>query len=629
MLEIASIVILGIIAQWLAWRTGVPAILPLIIIGLLVGPISEMLWLHTHKWIEPIYNPDIVLHGVGSHGEATTTKGHGLFPGRSLFYFVSLAIGIILFEGGLTLKIKEIKGGIAPAIMKLISIGSIVSFIGGGLAAHYVLGLSWSLAFLFGGLIIVTGPTVIAPILRNVPLSKNVANVLKWEGILIDPIGALVAVLVYEFISAGESGPEFTTTALKTFGIIVAVGFSLGIGGALALAQLIKRKLIPHYLLNVFTLALVLAAFVFSDLLAHESGLLTVVVMGMMLGNMDIPYIKEILDFKESLTVLLISILFILLSANITIDQLQLLIDPRALMVFAIVVFVLRPLGVFLSTMGSNLSFNEKLFVSWIGPRGIVAAGIASLFGISLMQAENIPEVIRQQAEWITPLTFLIVLGTVLLNATTAKLVARLLGVTLDESNGIMIVGAGRGSRLLGQYLKEHGRHVVLVDNNKQEVRKAQDMGLDAIQENIFSDDLNDRYDLLDIGHLVAMTSSAEVNNVACEKYKDNFGENGRYRFVTNLEIKNEEIEIPKNALFHSHCDFIRFNKVLQESPEIHEYTLSESDNLAQVLERIAKNNIPLFIKSKNNEIGFISMDYPSLAAEPGDMVAYLGEEML
>ncbi len=629
MLELASIVILGIIAQWLAWKTGVPAILPLIIIGLLVGPVSAY-WLDGIKWIEPIYDPDVILHrGHGDHVE--TIHGHGLFPGKSLFYFVSLAIGVILFEGGLTLKMKEIRGGIAPVILKLISIGSVVSFIGGGLAAHYVLGLSWSLAFLFGGLIIVTGPTVIAPILRNVPLSKNVANVLKWEGILIDPVGALVAVLVYEFIMAGESGQEFTATALKTFGIILAVGFSVGVGAALALSQLIKRKMIPHYLLNVFTLALVLAAFVTSDLLVHESGLLTVVVMGMTLGNMDIENLKEILDFKESLTVLLVSVLFILLSANITIEQLQLLIDPRALMVFAIVVFVLRPIGVFLSTVGSNLSFREKLFVSWIGPRGIVAAGIASLFGISLMQSENIPDLIREQARWITPLTFLIVLGTVLLNATTARLVARLLGVTLDDSDGVMIVGAGKGSRLIAKYLQKHGRHVVLVDSNKQEVNKAKNMGLEALQENIFSDDLNDRYELLDIGYLVAMTSSAEVNNVACNKYKENFGENGSYRFVTNLEMKNEDIEVPKNALFHSDCDFIHFNKIMQDSPEIHEYSIKETDtDLPQLLSRIAKDRIPLFIRStKNNTLSFISMNYGSIKGEIGDVVAYLGQEMV
>ncbi len=621
MLEIASIVVLGILAQWVAWKTRVPAILPLILIGLLVGPISSM-WLG-YKWIEPIYDPNIVMHGHDSHGHATTTKGHGLFPGSSLFHFVSLAIGIILFEGGLTLKLKEIRGGIAPAIVKLISVGSLVSFIGGGLAAYYMLrpDLSLSLAFLFGGLIIVTGPTVIAPILRNVPLSKNVANVLKWEGILIDPIGALAAVLVYQFITAGESGAEFTLTAMRTFAIILAVGFSVGAGAAFGLAQLIKSHLIPHYLLNVFTLALVMAAFVVSDLIVHESGLLTVVVMGMVMGNMNIANLKEILDFKESLTVLLISILFILLSANIDMEQLRFLMDPRALIIFAIVVFVLRPLGVFLSTGGSNLSFREKLFVSWIGPRGIVAAGIASLFGIRLVEKGI------AGAELITPLVFLIVLGTVLLNATTARLVARMLGVTLEDSNGIMIVGANKGSRLMAKYLQDKGKHVVVVDNNAREIKKATDMGLEGIVENIFSDELDDRFELLDMGYLIALTSSNEVNNVACEKYKDNFGEKGRYRFVTNLEMRNEEVDIPKNALFSENCDFIRFNKILGENPQIREYIIEDENvNVSAVLKRFV-NGIPLFIRSaKTGDIQVVTAHHEGLTAERGDAIAYMGE---
>jgi len=620
MLEIASIVILGILAQWVAWRTRVPAILPLIIIGLLVGPISSI-WLD-YKWIEPIFDPDI----IKSDGYGKEVKGHGLFPGNSLFYFVSLAIGIILFEGGLTLKMKEIRGGIAPAIGKLISIGSLVSFIGGGLAAYYILHpeLSWSLAFLFGGLIVVTGPTVIAPILRNVPLSKNVANVLKWEGILIDPIGALAAVLVYNFITAGESGAEFTLTALRTFGIILAVGFAVGAGAAFGLAQLIRNHLIPHYLLNVFTLAVVMAAFVLSDLLAHESGLLTVVVMGMMMGNMNIPNLKEILDFKEALTVLLISILFILLSANIDYEQLQFLIDPRALLIFAVVVFVLRPLGVFLSTGGSNLSFREKLFISWIGPRGIVAAGIASLFGIRLVNKGV------AGAELITPLVFLIVLGTVLLNATTARLVARMLGVTLDDSNGILLVGANKGSRLIAKYLQNNGRHIVLVDNNAREIKRATDMGLEAIVENVFSDNLEDRYELLDMAYLIALTSSNEVNNVACEKYKDDFGEKGAYRFVTGLEMTNEDVDIPDNALFATNCDFVRFNRIVRDSQQVNEYIIQdEVVDLPSILRKFTDNQLPLFIRSaKTGDIRIIPARHEGLEAETGDAIAYLGELM-
>ena len=209
MLELAGIIILGILAQWVAWRLKLPAILPLILIGLIVGPLSTLYTEDGSKIIEPIWNGD-----------------KGLFPGEGLYYFVSLAISIILFEGGLTLKRSEIKN-IGPVITKLITLGSLTTFFGAALAAYFLFGLSWQLCFLFSALIIVTGPTVITPILRNIPLKKDVSAILKWEGILIDPIGALVAVLMFEFISAG-TGTEFTETALLEFGKIVLFGFGVG-----------------------------------------------------------------------------------------------------------------------------------------------------------------------------------------------------------------------------------------------------------------------------------------------------------------------------------------------------------------------------------------------------------------
>ena len=366
MIELAGIIILGILAQWIAWKFKIPAILPLILIGLLVGPIAaEFLSDDGSKWIEPIWNGK-----------------KGLFPGVGLYYFVSLAISIILFEGGLTLRKSEISN-VGPVITKLITLGSAVTFIGAGLVAHYLIGLSWEISLLFSALIIVTGPTVISPILRNIPLKKDVAAVLKWEGILIDPIGALVAVLVYEFISVG-GGSGFTKTALLEFGKILLFGTTFGFTFAHALIFIINKKLVPHYLLNVVSLSSVLLVFVLSDLFAHESGLLAVVVMGMVIANSKIRSFDELLYFKESLSVLLISILFILLAANMNISELLLVFNWKAAILFALVVFVIRPIGVFLSTQNSSLKLNEKLFISWVGPRGIVAAGIASLFGTKL-----------------------------------------------------------------------------------------------------------------------------------------------------------------------------------------------------------------------------------------------------
>jgi NhaP-type Na+/H+ or K+/H+ antiporter len=584
MLELAGIIILGILAQWVAWKFKIPAILPLILIGLLVGPIAaEFLSEDGTKWIEPIWN-----------GEK------GLFPGESLYYFVSLAISIILFEGGLTLKRAEIKN-VGPVITKLITLGSAITFFGAGIVAHFTFNLGWDLSFLFAGLIIVTGPTVITPILRNIPLKKDVSTVLKWEGILIDPIGALVAVLVFEFISVG-GGSGFTKTALIEFGKIVLFGTTFGFTFAHALAFAINKNMIPHYLLNVVSLSAVLLVFVESELFAHESGLLAVVVMGMVLGNSKLDNIKELLYFKESLSVLLISILFILLAANINIEDLLLLYNWNTVILFAIVVFVIRPLAVFISTHGSKLNFNEKLFISWVGPRGIVAAGIASLFGSKLLR-EGV-----EGAEYITPLVFMIVLGTVLLNATTARLFARLVGVFLTRSNGILIVGASKVSRLLGHYLKANGRHVVLIDSNQSNIQSAKELGLEAFDTNIYSETLSDNIELNDIGFLLAMTGNSDINKYAIKKFGEEFGENGSYRLVTNAEML-DPINNPKDGLFSNTDDYNKLLEVSRNYPSIQEIDIDDKAHYTNLIEVTSNDEdmIPLFVKDDKGELHIIT----------------------
>lgn len=591
MVELAGIIILGILAQWFAWKFKIPAILPLILIGLLVGPIAaEFINADGTKWIEPIWNEE---------------HKKGLFPGEGLFYFVSLAISIILFEGGLTLKRSEIRN-VGPVITKLITVGAAVTFFGAAVLAHYLFGLSWDLCFLFSGLIIVTGPTVITPILRNIPLKRDVSTVLKWEGILIDPIGALIAVLVFEFISVeGEVG--FTKTALIEFGKIILFGTTFGFTFAHALVFAINKKFIPHYLLNVVSLSVVLLVFIESEIFAHESGLLAVVVMGMVIGNSKLDNIKELLYFKESLSVLLISILFILLAANINYQDLMLLYRWETLALFLAVAFVIRPIAVFISAHGSTLRTNEKMFISWVGPRGIVAAGIASLFG-SKLRAGGV-----EGAEYITPLVFMIVLGTVLLNATTARLFARISGVFLSKSEGILIIGASRVSRLVAQYLIDNGRHVVLVDSNQNNVSEAEKMGIEAHTENIYSETLKDNVEFNDIGYLLALTGNADINRYAVEKFGAQFGENGSFRLASKAELENSSIS-PENGVFTLSDDFNNLMEVTEEYPEIHEVVVKDLDSYHNILENIKSNKdqIPLFLKTSKGEIYII----PSLDDE-------------
>jgi NhaP-type Na+/H+ or K+/H+ antiporter len=608
MQELAGIIILGIFAQWLAWRVKVPAILPLIVAGLLVGPISTLFTESGDKLINPIYN-----------GES------GLFPGKSLFYFVSLAIGIILFEGGLTLKVKEVKET-QRTILRLISLGSLITFVGAGLAAHYIMGLSWEISFLFAGLIIVTGPTVIAPILQNVPLTRNVATVLKWEGILIDPIGALVAVLVFEFIRSADHGANYTIHAFGTFAQIIIYGGTLGFSAGMALFYIIKNEWVPHYLLNVFVLASVLLVFVGSDMAAHESGLLAVVVMGLVLANKDVPRIEEILSFKESLSVLLISILFILLAANMDMAELELLTrDWRPLALFGFVALVLRPLSVFASTYGGSLNYQEKLFISWVGPRGIVAAGIASLFGLTLAD-KGVPG-----AEYITPLVFMIVLGTVLLNATTARLVARLLGVVQDDSGGVLIVGANDFAITIGRYLKKNGRVVHLIDSSPGNIAKAEQAGLEGIVANIYNTELNDRYELLDVGYMFALTSSDDVNRYALNRYEKIYGESGAYRLITVDELKGRKEPAAENIFSYTE-DFINLSESDREASVVREAAFTTTAQLLALMAHAAADVdiAPLFLKYPDGMLHVIPRDPTALQVVPGVTyhLVYLGSEL-
>ncbi|MCB0375860.1 MAG: cation:proton antiporter, partial [Sinomicrobium sp.] len=370
----------------------------------------------------------------------------------------------------------------------------------------------------------------------------------------------------------------------------------------------------------------VLLVFVEADLFAHESGLLAVVVMGLFLGNSDLPSLKELLYFKESLSVLLISILFILLSANVNIEDLEIVFRWETAALMAVIIFLLRPLGVFLSTRGSKLKTNEKLFISWVGPRGIVAAGIASLFGSKLVLKGE------PGAEYITPLVFTTVLVTVLLNAATARFFARLIGVFLQKSNGILIVGASQASRLIGKYLQDNERHVVLIDSNKENVEKSRALGLDAMEANIYSEDLADNVELSDIGYLMALTASKEVNTHAIHRFKKQLGENGAFRLIAVEEMKSGN-KPPPEILFSSKDDYINLIETARDYPRINELPTQSGKPLSDLLKRLDKEKgvIPLFIKDKEGELHLIPAYDENKESDAECHLVYLGkpEELL
>ncbi len=494
MLAIAGVLALGIFCQWAAWRLKLPAILPLLLAGFTVGPLLG--WLH----------PQEIL-------------GDFFFP------MVSLLVAIILFEGALTLQWGDVRH-VASTVRNLMTVGAGVTLAGGAAAAHFILGMGWEIAILFGALIVVTGPTVIAPLLRNVRPTAKITSILKWEGILIDPLGALLAVLIFDFIVA-EGGPgALGASALVGFLEIVAIGTGMGLVGGLVVAQSIKRYWIPDYLRDVVVLALVTLIFAASDTMQSESGLLAVTVMGIFLANSNLHQLREVWYFKEKLSVIFISVLFIILAANIGLDQLALL-NWRSLVLLVVVLFVLRPVGMQLSALGSDLTQRERLFLSWIAPRGIVAAAVSSLFAFRLK------EIGFAGAELLEPLVFMVIVGTVVLQGLTAKPIARFLGVAEAEPQGFLIVSANRFAILLADVLTKAGFVVRLVDLNRRNVRLARMAGLDAHEGNILSEFVESELDMSGIGRMFALTSNDEANSLACLQLREEFGSPEVYQLTT------------------------------------------------------------------------------------------------
>lgn len=501
LITLALIVVAGVAAQWVAWRTQVPAIVFLLGLGLAAGPGLGLL------------DPDRMFGPI-------------LFPG------VSLAVAVILFEGSLTLRLDELRG-MSAVVLRLVSVGALLTWAVAALAAHLFVGLAWELAALFGALVVVTGPTVIVPLLRFVRPGTKVATVLRWEGILIDPIGALAAVLVYQFIVSHASSDLSSWSALWVFGQAVAVGLAAGWFAAEVLGRLLRRYLVPDYLINVTVLAFVVGVFAASNGLAHESGLLAVTVMGIRLANMKGVPLEDILSFKETLTLLLISVLFIVLAARLDVGQFT-EVGRGVVLVFLAIQFVAQPLKVWVSTWGSGMDWREKAMIAWIGPRGIVAAAVSALFALRLRE-QGYPG-----AEFLVPLAFTVIIGTVLFAGSTARLAAQRLGVAEPQARGVLIVGAHALGRELALALTKLGFRAIVADTDYALVREARMAGLETFFGNVVSKEADRRLDLVEVGYLLAMSPYPELNALAAIRYQREFGRSNVYVVLAPDEVVKE-----------------------------------------------------------------------------------------
>ncbi|NJN93140.1 MAG: sodium:proton antiporter [Anaerolineales bacterium] len=560
-LLLVSILGLGICCQWLAWRIKTPAILPLLLTGFMLGPVTGLL------------QPEALL-------------------GNLFFPVISLAVAVILFEGALTLRWQEVRH-IASIVRNLITIGAIITWLGGALAARLIMELPWALAILFGALIMVTGPTVIAPLLRNVRPIPSLASILRWEGILIDPIGALLAVLIFDFIVAEGSLDQVSSRAIVELLRMTLVGSGAGLLGGYLVAFLIKQYLLPDYLRDVVILAIVVGVFAVSDFLESESGLLAVTVMGILLANLDLVQLRQIWHFKEKLSILLISSLFIVLAANISLVDLVVL-DWRSLILLAVVILVLRPLSVQVSALGSTLNRRERLFLSWIAPRGIVAAAVSSLFAFRLQDLGY------SEARQLVSLTFLVIVGTVFLQGITAKRVARWLGVAEAEPQGFLLMGAHQFSRSLGQTLQAEGFTVRLVDTNWENVQQARLQGLDIYYGNILSELTENNLDLSGVGRLLALTSNDEANALACLHLQDEFGSSEVYQLPPKSLNRAKSKSVSRARLGRlfpkAHITYEKLEAMIHQGAEIKKTGLTEQFTYADFCDRHHDNFIPLLV---------------------------------
>lgn len=579
---LAAVIFVGILCQWLAWRVKLPAILFLLFTGIIAGPLTGLL------------NSD-------------TLFGDLLFP------FISLSVAVILFEGSLTLRYHQIIG-LRKVVQNLVSLGVLLTWLITAVVTRYALDFSWQIALLFGAVTVVTGPTVIAPMLRTVRPSAAVASILRWEGIVIDPVGATLAVLVYEFIISGGSGNALGHTLLA-FGRLVGTGFLMGALSGYCYGLLLRHHLIPQFLHNVTTLGLVFIVFALSNTLQHESGLLTVTVMGIWLANMrDVP-VEEILDFKESLSVLLISVLFIILAARMNIEMFTGL-GWRALLVFVAIQFISRPVSVMLSALGSKLSWPERHVLAWIAPRGIVAAAISALFAI------NLEEKGFSDAHLLVPLTFIVIIGTVVLQSATAGVIARRLGIAEPEPKGILIIGANMVAVAIARALNQEGFRCLLVDTSWEKISKARMEGFETYYGEPVSEHANRHLDLVGVGRMLALSPRGPLNALSCLHYRVELGYNEVYSLQVASELEMADSrkttsQACRNILFGKDITFSTLAANLTKGWEIRNTGLTEHFTYEKLMQQYDANIIPLFAVTPDGDLVIFTAD-SKIAPAPG-----------
>lgn len=580
LIGITSILIFGIGAQWVAWRFKLPAILLLLISGIMAGPVFNLL------------DPDQLM-------------------GDLLTPFISVSVAIILFEGGLSLRFSELKN-IGGVIGNLVSIGVLFTWGITAVSAYYIFPFDWELAILIGAILVVTGPTVIIPLLRQVRPSGQVGSILKWEGIVIDPIGAMLAVLVFEVILS-TSLSAATSVAVMSIVKTIFFGTLVGLAGAALIYFLLKRHLLPDYLQNPINLMVVVTVFTISNMLQHESGLWATTLMGIALANQKSARIHHITEFKENLRVLLLSGLFILLAARVELNNLLENLNWNIVGFLAILILIARPVGVYISTIFSNLNWREKLFLSWMAPRGVVAASISSIFAISLAQNGF------SHADQLVPIVFLVIIGTVTIYGLPASWIARKLGVAKPVPNGVLILGAHDWAIKIAKTIQDQGFKVLITDANWRHIHKAKTENIETHHGNILSEFALEEIDLDGIGRMLSLTPNDEVNSLAALRFGEIFGRSYVFQIPPNTRGQTENKDVTGHLsgriLFHEKLNFEQLSTLIKPDTEIQVKKIDDTDSAADFKKASGEKYIPLFLITSNHEINPFTVDNPPVPA--------------
>lgn len=591
LIGLASIVVLGVLAQWFAWRAHLPAILLLLIFGFAAGPGFGIL------------HPDEIF-------------------GELLFPLVSASVAIILFEGGLSLNLDELRR-VGRVVRNLTSTAILITWVLASLGAYYIVDIELGTAILLGAILVVSGPTVIIPLLRQIRPTGNVGSIVKWEGIVNDPIGAILAVLVFEVLLAGGMR-EGTTVAILGVAKAAILGTLIGIAAAAVVVLLLRRYLIPDFLQNPVALMLVIVAFATANYVQPESGLLAVTVMGVVLANQKYVSVHHIVEFKETLRVLLISSLFIILAARLTVDQMALFSIENWLFVVFLIIIV-RPLAVWLSTFRNSINWRERLFLAWMAPRGIVAAAVISVFAIQLNNTGY------PRCDYLVPLAFQVIIGTVAVYGLTAPWLARKLKLAQPNPQGVLFAGAQSWAQDMARALRDEKFPVVLVDSNWANVTGARSAGCRAYYENILSESLLADIQLDGIGRLLALTPNDEVNSLAALRFANIFGRAEVYQLPARAAKEGQsDKETPKHlrgrSLFAKEANFANLLTRFQSGAVVKKTSITEEYPFEKFKQTYGDKAVPLFVISPSHTLEICTAG-DEVEPVPGDKIIALVDE--